>query len=101
MTPAPVSRRRAMVLGGLGAAAVAAGTAGWIASGGGAATGGRFAPADTGAELTQPPLRDSRDGRLQVEITAAAGVQVAGRKTHALKLQRHLPWSDAAGPARR
>ena len=84
MTPAPISRRRAMVLGGLGAAAVAAGATGWIASMGGIVTGGRLGPAGTGAELTQPPVLDSRDGRLQVALTAAAGVQVAGRDTHAL-----------------
>lgn len=84
MTPAPVSRRRAIMLGGLGAAAVAAGTVGWIASNGGIGTGSRFAPAGAGAELSQPRLLDSRNGRLQIEITAAAGVQVAGRNTRAL-----------------
>ncbi len=84
MTPAPISRRRAMVLGGLGAAAVAAGATGWIASIRGTGTGSRLIPAGTGAELTQPPLLDSRDGRLQVELAAAAGMQLAGRSTHAL-----------------
>lgn len=84
MTPAPISRRRAILLGGLGAAAVTTGVTGWIASSGGVGTGSRLAPADTGTDLRQPLLVDSRDGRLQVEITAAAGVYLAGRDTHAL-----------------
>ena len=86
MAPAPVSRRRAIVLGGLGAAAVAGGATGWITANGnrGAGMGGSFTLASTGAELTQPLMLDSRDGRLRVEITAAAGVHLAGRYTHAL-----------------
>jgi FtsP/CotA-like multicopper oxidase with cupredoxin domain len=80
MTPAPISRRRALVLGGLGAAAVTTGVTGWVA---GAGTG-RLAPPDTAGEFREPLLLDSRDGRLQVELIAAAGVRLAGRDTHAL-----------------
>ncbi|MBP2371756.1 multicopper oxidase family protein [Pseudonocardia parietis] len=83
MTPAPISRRRAIILGGLGAASLAAGGTGWIAAGPGVGTS-RLEPADTGAELHQPPVLDSRDGRLQVELTAAAGARLGGVDTQAL-----------------
>ncbi|QJY45514.1 multicopper oxidase family protein [Pseudonocardia broussonetiae] len=84
MTPAPISRRRAIVLGGFGAASLAIGATGWFATGAGVRTGGRLQPADTGAELRQPKVLDSADGRLQVELTAAAGVRLAGHDTRAL-----------------
>ena len=87
MTPAPISRRRAIVLGGLGAAAVATGATGWIGSG----TGSRLRPADTGAELRQPQVLDSAGGRLQVELTAAAGVRLAGRDTQGLGFNGTAP----------
>ncbi|AEA28922.1 multicopper oxidase type 3 (plasmid) [Pseudonocardia dioxanivorans CB1190] len=89
MTSAPISRRRAIVLGGLGAAAVATGATGWIATGAGA--GSRLRPADTGAELRQPQVLDSRAGRLQVELTAAAGVRLAGRDTRGLGYNATAP----------
>lgn len=89
MTPAPISRRRAIVLGGLGAAAVATGATGWIATGAGADS--RLRPADTGAELRQPQVLDSRAGRLQVELTAAAGVRLAGRDTRGLGYNTTAP----------
>lgn len=88
MTPAPISRRRALVLGGLGAASVVTGATGWIAGG---ATGDRLQPADTGAALAQPPVLDSRGGRLQVELTAAAGVRLAGQDTAALGFNGSSP----------
>lgn len=91
MTPAPISRRRAIVLGGLGAATLAAGATGWIATNAGAGTGSRLQPADTGAELRQPQILDSRAGRLQVELTAAAGVRLAGRDTAGLGFNGTAP----------
>ena len=84
----PISRRRALALGGTGLVAVLAGTAGWIATtqpgpgpsaGAGAGTG-----AATGAELVAPPLLDSGGGRLRIELVAAPGVRLAGRDTRAL-----------------
>ena len=87
----PISRRRVIVLGGLGVAGVVTGVTGWIAgtagvgSGtAGAGSGDRLQPATTGAELTQPLLFDSRDGRLEVALTAAPGARIAGRDTSAL-----------------
>ncbi|MHA6781760.1 multicopper oxidase family protein [Pseudonocardia saturnea] len=80
----PISRRRMIVLGGLGAVGVAAGVTGWIAGTAGAGPGDRLQPGDTGAELVQPLLLDSRDGRLDVALTAAAGARTAGRDTSAL-----------------
>ena len=38
----------------------------------------------TGAELGAPPLLDSSEGRLQIELVAAPGVRLAGRDTRAL-----------------
>ena len=73
----PISRRRALALGGTGLVAVLAGTAGWIAT-------TQPGPALTGAELVAPPLLDSGGGRLRVELVAAPGVRLAGRDTRAL-----------------
>lgn len=88
MSPAPMSRRRAITLAGLGAVSLAAGATGWIAAGAGAS---RLEPADTGTELGQPPVLDSRAGRLQVELTAAAGVRLAGVDTGALGFNNTSP----------
>lgn len=82
MSPVPISRRRALGLAGLGVASVAAGTAGWVTTSGGAE--GRLGPAVTGASLREPPLLSSHDGRLAVELTAAPGVRLAGQATAAL-----------------
>jgi FtsP/CotA-like multicopper oxidase with cupredoxin domain len=82
VSPAPISRRRALGLAGLGAASVAAGTAGWLSTSGGGEGG--LAPAVTGAPLREPPLLDSRDGRLAVELTAVPGARLAGADTAAL-----------------
>ncbi|MFC5993290.1 multicopper oxidase family protein [Pseudonocardia hispaniensis] len=81
MSPKPISRRRALVLGGLGVAGLAAGAAGWLSI---AQTGGGFAPDASGAPLRQPSILDSHGGRLQVELTAASGVRLAGRASAAL-----------------
>ena len=83
MTPAAISRRRALTMGGLGAVGLIAGATGWIASATTSTGAGTFEP-DSGSELLQPPVLDSRDGRLAVELTAAAGIQLAGRVTSAL-----------------
>ena len=83
---APISRRRALVLGGAGVVAVVAGTTGWIATAdnGPGPTGTGSGSAETGAELGAPPLLDSSEGRLQIELVAAPGVRLAGRDTRAL-----------------
>lgn len=84
MKPAPISRRRAIVLGGLGAASLATGATGWIATSPGGGSGSRLQPGDTGAELQQPQVLDSQGGRLEVGLTAAAGVRLTGQDTRAL-----------------
>ena len=83
---APISRRRALVLGGAGVVAVVAGTTGWIATAdnGPGLSGNGSGAAETGAELGAPPLLDSSEGRLQIELVAAPGVRLAGRDTRAL-----------------
>ena len=83
MTPAPISRRRALALGGLGAVGLVAGATGWIASATADTGTGAFRPDSSGGELFQPPVLDSRDGRPAVGLTAAAGVRLAGRGTSA------------------
>ena len=90
MTP-PISRRQALVLGGLGAASLLTGAAGWITTATADSAPGGFQPGTTGAELAQPPLIDSRDGHLQVELTAAPGVTLAGRATTALGFNGSSP----------
>lgn len=84
MNPAPISRRRAIILGGVGAAAVATGAVGWLAASAGAPSGGRLLAGGTGGELTLPPVLDSQGGRLEVVLTAASGARLAGHDTHAL-----------------
>jgi FtsP/CotA-like multicopper oxidase with cupredoxin domain len=82
MTRKPISRRRALALLGLGTASVAAGATGW-ATGRGAPDGTRLEPAGTGQPLDQPAVLESRDGVLDVTLTAAAGVRLAGHDTSA------------------
>ncbi|MBW0137254.1 multicopper oxidase domain-containing protein [Pseudonocardia abyssalis] len=94
MTPVPISRRRALILGGLGAGGLVAGTTGWIATV--IADTGEFQPGTTGGELSQPPVLDSRDGRLSVELVAAVGARLAGRDTAALGFD-----GDSPGPTLR
>ena len=93
MTPQPISRRRALVIGGAGVAALAAGTAGWISTGfPTAAPGGTTLDAGaTGEPLARPAELTARDGRLQVELVAAAGVRLAGRDTRALGFNGSSP----------
>jgi FtsP/CotA-like multicopper oxidase with cupredoxin domain len=82
VTGKPISRRRALALLGLGTASVAAGATGW-ATGLGAPGGTRLEPAGTGQRLGQPEVLASRGGILDVTLTAAAGVRLAGHETSA------------------
>ena len=85
VTPRPISRRRALVLGGMGAAALATGNAGWVTTTGfpGGTPGGGVSsdPGAAGETLARPPELVGSDGRLQVELVAAAGVRLAGLAT--------------------
>jgi FtsP/CotA-like multicopper oxidase with cupredoxin domain len=81
VTRAPIKRRQALGLIGLGTAGVAAGVAGW-ATGLGAPFGSfRLQPAGTAQPLRQPRLVASRDGVLEMQLTAAPGVWLAGHET--------------------
>jgi FtsP/CotA-like multicopper oxidase with cupredoxin domain len=82
VTPEPISRRRALALLALGSASSAVGATGWI-TGLGAPGGSRLSPADTGQILSQPEVMASSDGVLDVRLTAAAGVRLAGHDTTA------------------
>jgi FtsP/CotA-like multicopper oxidase with cupredoxin domain len=82
VTRDPISRRQALTLLGLGTASVAAGTIGWATCLGDPARN-RLKPAGTGQPLTQPQVMVSRDGVLDVTLTAAAGVRLAGHGTSA------------------
>lgn len=82
MTRGPISRRRALGLIGLGTASVAAGVTGW-ATGLGAPAGTRLRPAGTGQPLNQPEVVASGAGVLDVTLTAAPGVRLAGHDTSA------------------
>ena len=80
-----ISRRRALALGGAGLAAAVAGAAGWAATDGPSARVGDLDPGgSTDEELARPAELVARDGRLDVELVAAAGVRVAGRDARAL-----------------
>lgn len=94
MNPAPISRRRALGLAGLGAAAVAAGATGWLGGFSGAETGRLRPPA--GEPLQDPAVLGSRGGRLAVELTAAPGARLGGQTTAALGYN-----SSAPGPTLR
>lgn len=97
----PVSRRDALLLGGLGTAATVAGGAGlwWsLASAqqppGGAAPGqgGGAAPVQVGGELRSPPELRSTDGRLQLTLEAArTRVELGGRTASPLCYNGTLP----------
>ncbi|MGH3868464.1 MAG: multicopper oxidase family protein [Pseudonocardiaceae bacterium] len=84
MTRAPVGRRRALGAIALGAVGVAAGATGWVSGLGVPAGSGRRALGASGQLLAQPAVVASRDGVLDVELTAAPGVALAGRDTSAL-----------------
>ncbi|MGH3944272.1 MAG: multicopper oxidase family protein [Pseudonocardiaceae bacterium] len=91
MTRAPVSRRHALGLIALGAAGVAVGTTGWVSGLGAPAGSGRLLPATSGQLLAQPDVLASRDGVLDVGLTAAPGTRLAGRDTSALGFNGSSP----------
>ncbi|RTL61625.1 MAG: multicopper oxidase family protein [Pseudonocardiaceae bacterium] len=93
MSARPLSRRRTLLLGGAGVAALAAGTAGWIATAGSPVPtrGSALDPGAAGEPLIQPPELTARESRLQVELVAAAGVRLAGRDTRALGFNGSSP----------
>jgi FtsP/CotA-like multicopper oxidase with cupredoxin domain len=82
VTSAPIGRRHAIGLIGLGAVGVAAGITGWVTGLGGPSTT-RLRPAGTGEPLRQPEVAASRDGVLDLLLTAAPGVRLAGHDTSA------------------
>jgi FtsP/CotA-like multicopper oxidase with cupredoxin domain len=84
VTRAPITRRRALGVIALGAAGVAVGTTGWVSALGAPAGSGRLQPGASGHLLTEPAVLASRDGLLDVELTAATGARLAGRDTSAL-----------------
>lgn len=82
----PISRRSALLLGGLGLAGTAAGGAGllWL-------TSSRF-PAVSGGELIQPSELRSADGRLQVHLDARPGqMEIGGRQAWTLGYNGGFP----------
>ena len=95
-----MSRRRAFALLGLGTASVAAGIAGWVTGAGAPARRTRLEPGASGEALRQPDVAQSRDGVLDVTLTAAAGVRTGGPGHLGLGIQRHLAGTDPAGAAR-
>lgn len=82
----PISRRRVL---GLAAGGVLAGSAAWIIRGDGSPA--RLRPGATGQVLRQPDILDSRHGRLEVDLVAAPGAEVAGRDTSALAYNGQTP----------
>lgn len=79
------------MLGASGIGALGVGATGWITTTPSGRTRGGLVPDGTGTELAQPPILDSVNGRLQVDLTAAAGVRLAGRDTHALSYNGTSP----------
>jgi len=82
----PISRRHALILGGLGTASVLVGGTGlfWAANTG-------FVPS-TGEGLTEPKALRSINGALQLKLKAAEGpAQIAGRQATALTYNGGLP----------
>ena len=98
----PISRRDALLLGGLGTAAAVAGGAGlwWslnsaqqptAVGGNGGGNGGGAAPAP-GAELRGPAELRSANGRLELTLDAAPGrVELGGRQARALCYNGTVP----------
>lgn len=82
----PISRRQALLLGGLGAAGTVVGGAGlmWTLT---------SPPVPvSGGELTQPPAERSTDGQLEVRLEAAPGqILLAGRQASALGYNGGIP----------
>lgn len=88
----PISRRDALLLGGLGTAATVAGGAGlwWSLASPQQPTGGPF-PA-LGSALRSPPELRSADGRLQLTLDAAPGeVELGGRPAGVLSYNGTVP----------
>ncbi|MEP6463883.1 MAG: multicopper oxidase family protein [Frankiaceae bacterium] len=82
----PISRRRALQLGGLGLASAVLGGVGLTREG-----GSRFDPA-TGATLVEPPVLVSTAGTLRVRLEAAQGtIRVAGRAATTLGYNGGVP----------
>ncbi|MGX5714898.1 multicopper oxidase family protein [Arthrobacter sp. MAHUQ-56] len=82
----PISRRQALLLGGVGAAATAAGGAGLVWSLSSPST------PSSGGELVQPDEVRSEGGRLEVQLEAApAQVRLAGRQVSALGYNGSVP----------
>jgi FtsP/CotA-like multicopper oxidase with cupredoxin domain len=82
----PISRRQALLLGGLGIAGTAAGGAGLIW------TLTSREPPVTGSDLTQPPEERSTNGQLQVRLEATPGqILLAGRQAAALGYNGGIP----------
>ncbi|KRE64963.1 copper oxidase [Arthrobacter sp. Soil736] len=82
----PISRRQALLLGGLGIAGTAVGGAGLIWT-----LASREAPV-TGSELIQPPEERSTNGQLQVRLEAAPGrMQLAGQPHLSLGYNGGIP----------
>ncbi|WP_193340355.1 multicopper oxidase family protein [Pseudarthrobacter sp. AB1] len=82
----PISRRSALLVGGLGAAATAAGGAGlwWTAS-------SRFSPI-AGADFTEPDALHSTNGGLQVRLEAAPGsIRLGGHQASVLGYNGGVP----------
>ncbi len=82
----PVSRRNTLLLVGLGAVAIAAGSAGlwWTA-------GSPFSP-EAGLDFSEPEELRSSNGRLQVRLEASPGeVQLGGRPASALGYNGGVP----------
>ncbi|MFJ4228542.1 multicopper oxidase family protein [Paenarthrobacter nicotinovorans] len=81
-----ISRRNALLLGGLGVAATAAGSAGLLLI---------LPPPENpvkGGELTQPPEERSSNGKLQVRLEAARGqIVLAGHQAAALGYNGRIP----------
>jgi FtsP/CotA-like multicopper oxidase with cupredoxin domain len=90
---AEISRRSALTLGGIGAAAILAGGAGliWNLSGGESAMSPTGGAGSTG-DLLQPPLLSSANGRLEVALAAApTTVNIGGIPVKALTYAGTLP----------
>ncbi|PPB49557.1 copper oxidase [Arthrobacter pityocampae] len=82
----PISRRQALLLGGVGVAGTAAGSVGLIWT-----LTSREAPA-TGSDLAQPPEERSINGQLEVRLEAAPGqLLLAGRQAAALGYNGGIP----------
>ncbi|WP_123918307.1 multicopper oxidase family protein [Georgenia muralis] len=93
----PISRRQALALGALGTGGVVAGALGLARTGvpwgGGTSPGGDLTPRRAGgADLVEPEVLTSADGRLRVELTMAeAEVDVGGRSARLLTYNGTVP----------